>query len=175
MAYSDMTASPLTFGIGHTILNITGRLLPDAGTDQTLSFTLHTTTGGASLGNPLANTMTINEPVVVQFGGGSESVSESDGTFSIPVTVSNTPTETASVPFSLGGSAVSGVTFSGVTSSPLTFGVGQTTVDITGTLLSDPGPDQTLTLTLDTSSNGRSRGHSIDEHTHHHRAGKGAI
>ena len=84
--------------------------------------------------------MTINEPVVVQFGTASETVSESDGTFSIPVTLSGTPTEAASVPFSLGGSAVSGVTFSGVTANPLTFGVGQTTVDITGTLLSDPGP-----------------------------------
>ena len=154
LAYSGVTASPLTFGIGITSLNITGTLLPDAGTDQTLTFTLGTPTGGASLGSPIVNTMTINEPVVVQFGTGSETVSESDGTFSIPVTVSNTPTETASVPFSLSGPAISGVTFSGVTASPLTFGVGQTTVDITGTLLTDPGPSQTLTITLGTSATG---------------------
>ena len=153
LAYSGVTASPLTFGIGQTSLNITGTLLPDAGPTQTLSFSLDTTTGGADLGDPLVNTMTINEPLVVQFGSASETVSESDGTFSIPVTLSGTPTESASVPFSLGGSAVSGVTFS-VTSNPLTFGVGQTTVDITGTLLSDPGPNQTLTLTLDSSATG---------------------
>ena len=154
LAYTDVTASPLTFGIGITSLNITGTLLPDPSTPQTLSFSLDTTTGGADLGDPLVNTMTINEPVFVQFGSASETVSESDGTFSLPVTVSATPTEAASVPFSLGGSAVSGVTFSGITANPLTFGVGQTTVDITGTLLSDPGPSQTLTLTLDTSATG---------------------
>ena len=154
VAYSGVTPSPLTFGIGQTSLNITGTLLPDPSTPQTLSFALDTTTGGADLGDPLVNTMTINEPVFVQFGTASETVSESDGTFSIPVTVSGTPTEPASVPFSLGGSAVSGVTFSSTTANPLTFGVGQTTVDITGTLLADPGPDQTLTLTLDTSATG---------------------
>ncbi len=108
--------------------------------------------------------MTIDEPVFVQFGTASETVSESDGTFSIPITVSGTPTETASVPFSLGGTAVSGVAFSGVTASPLTFGVGQTTVDITGTLLSDPGPDQTLTLTLGTPQ--RAPSSALNRRTH---------
>ncbi len=58
--------------------------------------------------------------------------------------------ELIAVPFTLGGSATSGVAFSGVTAGPLLFGVGQTTVDITGTLLSDPGPNQTLTFTLGT-------------------------
>ena len=54
------------------------------------------------------------------------------------------------MPFTLGGTAVSGTDYSGVTASPLTFGLGQTTSDITGTLLSDPGPSQTLTFTLGT-------------------------
>ncbi len=58
--------------------------------------------------------------------------------------------ETVTVPFTLGGTAVAGTDFSGVTASPLTFGIGQTTQDITGTLLSDPGPTQTLTFTLGT-------------------------
>jgi hypothetical protein len=58
--------------------------------------------------------------------------------------------ETVTVPFALGGTAVAGVDYSGVTSSPLKFAIGHTTLDITGTLLSDPGPSQTLTLTLGT-------------------------
>ena len=58
--------------------------------------------------------------------------------------------ETVTVPFTLGGTAVAGIDYSGVTASPLTFGIGQTTQDITGTLLSDPGPSQTLTFTLGT-------------------------
>ena len=59
-------------------------------------------------------------------------------------------TELVAVPFTLGGSAASGVDFSGVTAGPLLFGIGQTTVDITGKLLHDPGPDRTLTFTLGT-------------------------
>jgi hypothetical protein len=58
--------------------------------------------------------------------------------------------ETVTVPFALGGTAVEGVNYSGVTLSPLRFEIGQTTLDITGTLLSDPGPSQTLTFTLGT-------------------------
>ena len=66
--------------------------------------------------------------------------------------------ETVTVPFTLGGTAVSGTAFSGVTASPLTFGIGQTTHDITGTLLSDPGPSQTLTFTLGTPTGGAALG-----------------
>jgi hypothetical protein len=62
--------------------------------------------------------------------------------------------QTVTVPFALGGSAVSGVAFSGVTASPLTFGIGQTTQFITGKLLSDPGTSQTLTVTLGTPTGG---------------------
>ncbi len=35
--------------------------------------------------------------------------------------------QTVAVPFTLGGAAVTGVAYSGVTASPLTFGIGQTT------------------------------------------------
>ncbi len=66
--------------------------------------------------------------------------------------------ETVSVPFTLGGTAVSGTTVSGITASPLVFGIGHTTLDITGTLLSVPGPSQTLTVTLGTPAEGFSLG-----------------
>jgi hypothetical protein len=56
--------------------------------------------------------------------------------------------ESVTVPFALGGTAVAGVDYSGVTSSPLKFEIGHTTQFITGTLLSDPGPIRTLTFTL---------------------------
>ena len=62
------------------------------------------------------------------------------------------------VPFTLGGTAASGIAFSGVTASPLMFGIGQTTQDITGKLLSDPGPSQTLTFTLGTPTGGAALG-----------------
>ena len=49
-------------------------------------------------------------------------------------------TVSVSVPFTLGGTAAAGVDYSGVTAGVLTFGIGQTTVDIIGKLLPDPGP-----------------------------------
>ena len=62
-------------------------------------------------------------------------------------TVSEVST-TVTVPFTLGGTAVNGTDYTGVTSSPLVFPAGQTTEDITGTLLPDPGTIRTLTFTL---------------------------
>jgi hypothetical protein len=67
-------------------------------------------------------------------------------------TVSDVNTR-ASVPFTLGGTAVSGIDYSGITSSPLLFGPGQTLAYITGTLISDPGSNKTLTITLGTPIN----------------------
>jgi hypothetical protein len=61
--------------------------------------------------------------------------------------------QAVSVPFSLGGSAVSGTDYSGVTPSPLLIGAGQTSASITGTLLPDPGASQTLTFMLGSPSN----------------------
>ncbi len=149
--YSGVTASPLTFGVGQTTLDITGSLLPVPGPNQTMTFTLsRPTTPGASLGSPSVNTLTIIEPPIVQFSAGSETINEAAGTFSIPVTLSGAVNDTVTLPFTLGGTAVSGTDFSGVIASPLRIGPGQTTADITGTLLSDPGPIQTMTLTLGT-------------------------
>ncbi len=56
---------------------------------------------------------------------------------------------TVTVPFTLGGTAVSGTDYAGVTASPLVFESGQTTKDITGTLLPNPGNIKTVTFTLD--------------------------
>ena len=158
VAFSGVTASPLTFGIGQTTQDITGTLLSDPGPSQTLTFTLGTPTGGATLGSPSVNTLTINEPAVVQFSTGSETVNESAGTFSIPVTVSGTAYRDRDRAVHARRHRGLGHRFSGVTASPLTFGIGQTTVDITGTLLSDPGPSQTLTLTLGTPTGGAALG-----------------
>ena len=66
--------------------------------------------------------------------------------------------ETVTVPFSLGGTALAGTAYSGVTASPLTFVIGHTTQFITGTLLSDPGPNRTLILTLGAPTGGTALG-----------------
>ena len=150
VGYSGITPSPLMFGVGQTTVDITGTLRSDPGPTRTLAFTLGTPRAGAALGTPSVNTVTINEPPRVQFSTRSETLDGGTGTFSIPVTITGTPDGTVSVPFKLGGSAVAGDAYSNVTASPLTFAIGQTTVDITGTLLFDPGPSRKLAFILGT-------------------------
>ncbi len=107
-SFSGVTASPLTFGIGQTIQSISGTLPADPGPSQTLALTLGTPTGGANVGSPSANTLTITEPAV-QFSTGSETINESAGTFSIPVTISDTPPTVST--FASGFSGPDGVAF----------------------------------------------------------------
>ena len=60
------------------------------------------------------------------------------------------------MPFTLGGTAVSGTDYSGVTASPLVIPAGQTSGTITGTLIDDGKfntTNKTLTLTLGTPTN----------------------
>jgi FG-GAP-like repeat/SdrD B-like domain/Domain of unknown function (DUF4214)/Calx-beta domain/FG-GAP repeat len=92
-------------------------------------------------------------PPTVQFSVASETVDETTGTFSITVTLSGASSSSVTVPFTLGGTAVSGTDFSGVTGSPLSIAAGNTAATITGTLLSDPGASQTLIFTLGSPTN----------------------
>src|SRR5262249_42246582 len=99
-ALSGVTTTPLMFGSGQTTEDITGTLLSDPGPAQTLTVTLGSpTTGDSVLGSAYVNTMTIVEPADVQFATGSETVNESAGTFSIPVTVTGA---LSSTPFTSG-------------------------------------------------------------------------
>src|SRR4029077_8052260 len=52
------------------------------------------------------------------------------------------------IPFTVGGTAVSGTNYTGVTASPLIIPAGQTTATITGTLLDDGKFDANKTLTF---------------------------
>jgi hypothetical protein len=93
------------------------------------------------------------QPPTVQFSAAAETVPESAGSFSITVTLSGAFGQDVSVPFTLGGSAVSGTDYSGVTASPLTIKAGQTSGTITGTLPADPGASPTLKITLSPPAN----------------------
>src|SRR6202043_1646554 len=73
-------------------------------------------------------------------------VSETAGTFSITVTQSAATDVATTVLFTLGGTAVSGTDYSGVTASPLVIAAGQTSGTITGTLIDDGAPNATKTL-----------------------------
>jgi sugar lactone lactonase YvrE len=87
-----------------------------------------------------------SQPTGLAFAGGNLYVSNF-----IPGTVSEI-NGSVTVPFTLGGTATPGTDYSGVTASPLDLATSQTSTTITGTLLSDPGPNRTLTFTLGTPS-----------------------
>ena len=51
-------------------------------------------------------------------------------------------TDSVTASFTVGGTAASGIDYSSVTATPLTFGIGQATKNITVTLLPDPPAQQ---------------------------------
>jgi uncharacterized membrane protein len=104
------------------------------------------------------NTATVSTQEVpvtptVQFAAATQSVNESAGTFTVTVTLSAAASQAVTVPFTLGGSAVAGVDYSGVTASPLVIAAGATSATITGALPPDAGASPTLTFTLGTPTN----------------------
>ena len=107
--------------------------------NNTLTLTLGTPTN-ATLGTPSVDTINIVEsdpPPTVSFSGTTQTVSENGGTFSVQINLSAASNVATTVPFSIAGTAVSGVNFSGVTSSPLVIPAGQTVGTIRGTLIDD--------------------------------------
>ena len=88
-----------------------------------------------------------------QFSTAAESVNENTGAFSLTVALSTASALDTTIPFTLGGTAVSGTDYSGVTASPLVIAAGQTSGTITGALLADPGPGKMLTFTLGAPTN----------------------
>jgi hypothetical protein len=149
--YSGVTTSPLVIAAGQTTATITGKLLDNAvfgAANKALTFTLGTPTN-ATPGAPVSNTLTIvntaTQPVV-QISTSNNTVAASGGTFSVTVNLSGRSTTATTVPFTLGGTAVAGVEYSNVTTSPLVIPAGQTTATITGTLIPHAGPSQTLAI-----------------------------
>jgi len=99
-------------------------------------------------GSAVGTIIESDSPPTVQFSTANETVDESTGTFSITVTLQGATDAVATIPFTIsGGTAVDGIM------SPLVIPAGQTSATITGHLIDDPGPSQTLTFTLETPTN----------------------
>jgi integrase len=118
-----------------------------------------TNSAGTTYTSPVSTFTTLP---TVQFSAAAETVPESAASFSVNVTLSGPFGQDVSVPFTLGGSAVSGTDFSGVTASPLTIKAGQTSATITGTLLADPGASPALTITLGNPTNASLGGTTVN-------------
>src|ERR1019366_9399756 len=129
------------------------------GLAHAVSVLLNTTAlPAAILGNLATGTITESDTLpIVQFSVASESVSETAGTFSLTVTLSAAAGVATSIPFALGGTAVAGADYGGVTASPLDIAAGSTSGTITGTLFDNDrfaSSERTLTVTLQTPSYG---------------------
>ena len=83
--------------------------------------------------------------------------------------------DTVTVPFTLGGTAVSGTDYSGVTASPLTFGIGQTTAGHHRHAALRPRPQPDADVHPGHAHGGRRPGQPLGQHADHHRAGGGAV
>ena len=127
---------------------------------KTLILSLSAATNGDgttnTLGTPNPHTVTIqddNRPQIY-FSKVSQSVFKTDGTFTLQVLMDTTSSQSVSVPFTVGGSALSPAHYSVATSSPVTFAPGQTSVNITINLVNTTTPhgDVTVILTLGTPS-----------------------
>ncbi len=128
--------------------------------DRTLLLTLTSAVNGDGTTNTLAapnpHTVTIeddNRPQIY-FSKVSQSVFKTEGTFTLQVLMDTTSSQSVSVPFTVGGTALSPAHYTVATASPVTFAPGQTSVNITINLINTltPHGDVTAIFTLGTPS-----------------------
>ena len=147
----------VTMPVGSTITYVITATVASTATG-TLSNTATITAPGTVTDPTTANnTATDSDNVIVptvSLAVATQSVSETAGTFTVTVNLSSASTAPVTVPFSLSGTAASGVNYSGVSASPLVIPAGQTTATITGTLINTgPNSGTTLIVTLGTPVN----------------------
>lgn len=155
----SITASPLVFAAGEKSKTITITPLYRAGRqgDRTVILTLGEPSRGRIAGNRVYQA-TIQDLVVVPVAtvsSESQTVVEDDGTATITVDLSQATDVSVSVPYAMSGTAVNPTDYTISPESPLVFTAGQTTKDITLTLINRTGvqPSLTAIATLGTPTN----------------------
>jgi trimeric autotransporter adhesin len=151
-----ITASPLTITAGNTSATITVTVVADAVAepDETVIVTLGAPSN-ATLGTTTVHTLTIGAQLPsVSFTQAAQSVNEGVGTTTITAQLSSASTQTVTVPFTLGGTAVDPADYT-ITASPLTIAAGNTIATITVTVVADAvaEPDETVIVTMGTPTN----------------------
>jgi hypothetical protein len=126
--------------------------------DETVVLTLSNPTGGASLGGNTSATLTIlddDAPGTLQFASSYTAVNEGDGSATITVARNNGTSGVVTVEYSItGGTATANADYNSVqpASGILTFQNGQTSANITLTLLDDVEPESIETITFSLSN-----------------------
>lgn len=123
--------------------------------DETLEVRLANPLGGMLLGaNQIASVTIQNvDPVTtphLSFATANEDVSEAAGTMNVTINASPTPTSAITVPFTVTGTATQGIgkDYTMASTSPITFGVGETSKTISVNVLQDALLESTETIVL---------------------------
>jgi hypothetical protein len=149
------TSGTLNFAAGERTKAFTVPITNDtlAEANETVNISLSSPGGGATLGSPATQVLTIvdnDQPGQLQFGASNYTVSEGGGTATITVTRTGGSTGAVSVNYATSnGSATSGSDYT-ATSGTLSFADGQTSKSFTVPILQDTSAegDETINLTL---------------------------
>ena len=148
-----IVASPVIISTGSPSVDISITLVNDTldEADETIELTLGTPTN-AGLGANVTHTVTIvdnDAAPEVSFTAATSNPGEGDGTATITLTLSSISGQDVTIPFVLSGSAVDPDDYT-ITASPAIISAGDTSVDITVTLISDDldEDDETIVLTI---------------------------
>lgn len=169
-AGSDYTATSgtLTFAAGETSKTFTVPIINDTAIEanETVTVSLSSPTGGATLGSPATATLTIvsddvaTQPGVLQFSGAAYSASETNPTVTITVTRTSGSHGAVSVNYATSnGSATAGSDYT-ATSGTLSFAAGETSKTFTIPLINDTLVEglETVNLTLSNPTGGAALG-----------------
>jgi hypothetical protein len=155
----SITASPVTINAGSSTTNITITVVDDSldENNETVIVTMGSPTN-ATKGATDVHTATINDnddPPTVQWTTASQSVVENAETITITAQLSGASSFTITVPFTVSGTAIgSGVDYT-IDSSPVTIPAGETTTNISLTIVEEivVEPTETVIITMGTPTN----------------------
>ncbi len=160
--------TPLTFANGQTTANVVVPIADRAGFqgNRTFTVTLSAPTNGATLGAIASTTVTITDDEIAQpgefiFNPAAVSVSESAGTVSLTIVRQNGDEDTVTVDYTVNpGTALPGEDYINPGTQTVTFNPGETSKQITITIINDQifENDETFTVTLSNATNGASIG-----------------
>ncbi|MFH1253067.1 MAG: Calx-beta domain-containing protein [Candidatus Uhrbacteria bacterium] len=154
-----ITASPVTITAGQTTTTITYTITDDVldEANETAIVTLVVPTNG-TLGSDTVHALTItdnDDPPTVSWTASSQSANEDAGTMTVTAELSTVSGKDISIPFTLSGTATgSGADYS-IVASPIIITAGNTTADITITLINDilDEANETIIVTMDDPTN----------------------